>query len=76
MKYLMDNSQVFDALPDTFELIILPEDDPEMRLYNLELLDEYGSEGRSIVFARTKTQTGAATMKEQPRLFAPIQMAA
>ena len=54
MRYLLNQPQVFDALPDKFELVILPEDDPEMRLYNLELLDRYGSEGKPVVFARTK----------------------
>ncbi len=54
MRYLLNQPQVFDALPDKFELVILPEDDPEMRLYNLELLDRYGSEGNPVVFALTK----------------------
>ena len=56
MRYLMAHPQVFDSLPDKFELVILPEDDPEMRLYNLELLDKYGSEGKPIVFARLKSR--------------------
>ena len=34
MRYLMAHPQVFDSLPDKFELVILPEDYPEMRLYN------------------------------------------
>ena len=58
MRYLMAYPHVFDSLPDKFELVILPEDDPEMRLYNLELLDKYGSEGKPIVFARLKSRPG------------------
>ena len=54
MRYLLDNPQAFSVLPEKFELVILPEDDPEMRLYNLELLDEYRGQGEAIVFAQVK----------------------
>jgi len=52
LAYLIAHPRVLSALPDGFELVILPDDDPEMRLYNLELLDTYGSEGRPVVFVR------------------------
>ena len=42
MQHLLNNPQVFSSLPDKFELVILPEDDPEICLYNLELLDVKG----------------------------------
>ena len=48
MQFLMENPQVFSSLPDKFELVILPDDDPEIRQYNLDLIDKYGSEGRPI----------------------------
>ncbi len=56
MRYLLNQPHVFNSLPENFELVILPDDDPEMRLYNLELLDVYGCEGKSVVFARVKTE--------------------
>ena len=40
MRYFLDNPQVFESLPDNFELIIVPENDPEMSAYNLSLLDK------------------------------------
>ena len=43
MRFLLDNPSVFRSLPDAFELVILPDDDPAIRSYNLELLDRYGS---------------------------------
>jgi len=55
MRYLLDYPQVFNSLPENFELVILPDDDPEMRLYNLELLDACGSEDKPIVFARIQS---------------------
>ena len=72
MRYLLDNPQVFDALPDDFELVILPDDDPDVRLYNLDLLDRYGSEGKPVVFARVRSKESHRTGGGSPSLFAPI----
>lgn len=74
MRYLLNHPQTFDILPDKFELVVLPEDDPEMRLYNLELLDKYGSEGRPIVFARLKSHP--AMQPVAPNFFIPAPIAA
>ena len=54
MRHLLNNPQVFSSLPDKFELVILPEDDPEMRLYNLELLDK-GSTINNFTFLLAKS---------------------
>ena len=70
MHYLLDNPRMFNTLPDKFELVLLPEDDPEIRQYNLELLDKYGSEGKPIVFARLKTSS--APLKAPPSIFVPV----
>lgn len=75
MRYLLNNPQVFNSLPDNFELVILPEDDPDIRLYNLSLLDEYGSEGKAIVFARIKSKPSRITGFVSPSLFVPIPFA-
>jgi hypothetical protein len=48
--------------------VILPENDPEISMFNLELLNKYGSEGKLIVFARI--ESGAAQMK--PSIFVPV----
>ena len=68
MRYLLENPNVLQSLPERFELVILPEDDPEIRLYNLELLDQYGSEGKPIVFARMKS----APIASPPSIFVPL----
>jgi hypothetical protein len=39
-QYLLDHPELFASLPDEFELVVLPEDDPEIRQHNLDLLDE------------------------------------
>ena len=73
MRYMLNQPQIFHALPDQFELVILPEDDPEIRLYNLELLDKYGSEGRAVVFARIKMHQADSMIQTTPSIFVPIE---
>jgi hypothetical protein len=70
-RYLLEEPHVLDSLPDDFELVILPDDDPEMRLYNLELLDRYESEGKAIVFVQVKTEQGKR-MGTRPNLYVPL----
>ena len=76
MRFLLDNPHVFCSLPDQFELVILPDDDPEIRSYNLELLDRYGSAGKPIVFARTKAHFDDPAQPSVPSIFVPIPVAA
>ena len=76
MRYLLANSQTFDYLPDKFELVILPEDDAELRLYNLELLDKFAVEDTPIVFAHTKTTKEKSVSPQNLKLFAPLPLAA
>jgi hypothetical protein len=72
MKYLTRNPHVLGSLPDRFELVILPEDDPEIRLYNLDLLDRYASKSRPIVIARLRSRTKAKSKGRSPSLFVPV----
>jgi hypothetical protein len=72
MRYLLEHPQVFNALPDNFELVILPDDDPEMRLYNLELLDTYGSQSKPIVFVRLKSAREGILSEASPSLYVPV----
>jgi hypothetical protein len=52
--------------------VILPDDDPEIRVYNLELLDQYAVENKPVVFARTRSQTGKGRAAGSPALFIPV----
>ncbi len=72
MRYLLNHPTVFESLPENFELVILPEDDPEMRLYNLDLLDTYGSGGKPIVFARLQSRRKTIAEMPAPSLFVPV----
>ena len=69
IKYILNNPSMLEAVPDKFELVLLPEDDPEVRQLNLDLLDKYGSEGKPIVFARVNTH---AVKSQKPSIFVPV----
>lgn len=72
MHYLLEQPQLFNSLPENFELVILPDDDPEIRSYNLKLIDTYGSEGKPIVFARIKSSQESALNHIVPSLYVPV----
>ncbi|MCB8923485.1 MAG: hypothetical protein H6662_18010 [Ardenticatenaceae bacterium] len=73
MQYLYQNPQVLQSLPEDFELVVLPDDDPEIRLFNLELLDAQQNAGKPIVFARIHSAWQRATNQPwRPDLYVPI----
>ena len=73
MKYLIESPHILTTLPNYFEVIILPDDDPELRLYNLELLDKYSVEGKSIVFVRMHISSEKAVYQhKEVNLYAPV----
>jgi hypothetical protein len=72
MRYLLAEPQLFDSLPESFELVILPDDDPVLRRYNLELLNAYESTGKPIVFVRTKAARTPGLARPRPSLYVPL----
>jgi hypothetical protein len=68
MEYMIDHPQIFDSLPDDFDLVILPEDDPEISQFNLELLNKHARKNKPIVFARIK----ASAKTIRPSIFVPV----
>jgi len=71
-RRMMQNPEILASLPDDFELVILPDDDPELRMYNLDLLDSYGQSHRPIVFARMNTKKLAQVGMTDFDLYRPI----
>ncbi len=72
MQFLLADPRVLASLPSDFELVILPDDDPEMRLYNLKLLDALANQDKPIVFARLKSSRKASWRTSQPNLYVPL----
>jgi hypothetical protein len=52
MQYFYKNHTVLDALPDNFRLVLLPDDDAELREHNIKLLDQYIFDDAPVVFVR------------------------
>ena len=74
MQFLFKQPQLLDSLPQDFELVILPDDDPEMRLYNLELLNSYDRAEKPVVFARIKSSEESVSKQVKPSLYVPISL--
>ena len=72
MRYLLAEPQLLASLPENFELVILPDDDPVLRRYNLELVNAYESAGKPIVFVRTKTEHVSGLAQRHPGLYVPL----
>jgi hypothetical protein len=72
MSYLLARPRLLNSLPDSFELVILPDDDPELRLYNLKLLDRFGSEGKPVVFVRLESSRRVSMEQARPNLYVPL----
>jgi hypothetical protein len=71
-RYLMDHPEIFKRLPDDFEMVILPDDDPEMRRYNLELLETFSRKDKPIVFVRLQSDGASESAQPEPRLYVPL----
>lgn len=52
MQYLYKNHILLENIPDNFRLVLLPDDDAEVREYNIKLLDQYISDDAPVVFVR------------------------
>jgi hypothetical protein len=72
MQYLLDKPQVIGSLPDNFELVILPDDDPALRRYNLELLETFDAGDKPVVFVRLKSARTAMPSQLRPSLYVPL----
>lgn len=71
-RYLLDHPSIFAALPDQFELVLLPQNDTELQMYNLRLLEKYGSEGRPVVLARLGNAGVELADQVSPQIYIPL----
>jgi hypothetical protein len=76
MRYILDQPEILDQLPDDFRLIILPDDDPELGQRNLELLGRQGDPDRPVVIARMRTRRPLDLKMRPPQVFVPVTAAA
>ena len=71
-RYLLEHPGLFAALPDQFELVLLPQNDPKLQLYNLHLLEKYGSAGTPVVLARLCATGVEITNQLPPQIYVPL----
>jgi hypothetical protein len=74
-RYLINHPRILENLPDKFELVMLPDDDDELRRYNLQLLSIYGSEGRVVVFVRLRSTPQVDFEVRPPDVYVPLPLA-
>ena len=67
IQYILDHSDFLDTLPSDFQLVILPEDDPELAKKNHELLKTQNF-GKPIVVVRMKTPKPAKMRVSRPKV--------
>lgn len=69
-RFILQDPSILDRLPPDFQLVILPEDDPALSLYNLRLLSNRQSD-RPVIFARL---SGSQPNFEHnpPQLYVPL----
>lgn len=71
-KYIMAHPQLLESLPEKFELVVLPNDDPDLQAYNLALHDRYRSAGIPVVFARLNSNQNGADLEPVLDLYVPL----
>lgn len=75
-KYIFENPEVLDHLPDRFRLVILPQDDPELSLVNLQMLNKWQKRDKPVVIVLMRSSGRISLKKLQPDVFLPLPLAA
>ena len=71
-RYIFATPEVLDRLPDDFRLVILPEDDPQLSWYNLELLHEQGDQSKPVVIVRLRQSLPVDFSLVRPEVLVPL----
>ena len=70
-RFILQDPSLLDHLPPDFELVILPEDDPELSLYNLGLLADRAHQDKPVVMVRLEVNQ-ADFERYPPQLYVPL----
>src|SRR3990172_2085457 len=74
-NYIFDHPEVLDKLPNSFRLVILPQDDPELSLLNLHMLSKRQKRDKPVVIVLMRS-SGRISITAQPDVFLPLPLAA
>lgn len=70
-RFILDNPSTLDHLPPDFQLVILPEDNPELSLYNLGLLANHSKQDKPLVMVRVEANQ-INFEQNPPQLYVPL----
>ena len=70
-RFILQDPSLLDRLPPDFQLVILPEDDPELSLYNLGLLTDQVHQDKPVVMVRLEGSQ-ANFEHNPPQLYVPL----
>lgn len=74
-NYIFENPEMMDRLPNSFRLVILPQDDPELSMINLQMLNKRQKKDKPVVLVLMKS--GRVSIKHtEPDVFLPLPVAA
>lgn len=68
--FILQHPGLLDQLPADFQLVILPEDDPELSLYNLNLLTKQTVQ-KPVIMVRLNIQQ-FDVHQQPPQLYIPL----
>lgn len=71
-RYFLQNPTVLEQLPAQFELILLPEDDPDLVRYSLQLLHHAAGDGDPVVFVRIASSRRPLLEQNKPEFYVPL----
>ena len=68
MMYALENPEILDRIPKGAQLVILPEDDPQLCQENLEIVRKRKEKGQTVVTVRMLTPKRVVPRIEVPAL--------
>ncbi len=71
-RYIFATPEVLDRLPDNFRLVILPEDDPQLSWYHLDLLHKQGNQSKPVVIVRIRRSLPIDFSRTRPEVLVPL----
>jgi len=66
MMYALEEPEILDKIPKGAQLVILPEDDPELYQNNLEIISKRKEKGQIVVTVRMPTPKRVVPKIEVP----------
>ena len=70
-SYILQQPHLLEHLPSDFRLVILPEDDPELSQYNLNLLAERREPDKPVIIVRLAAQQ-INFEQNPPQVYVPL----